>query len=315
MIKNLFNLSLIKSHQTILVALSGGPDSVCLLHQLKALQKEYNLTLLAAHLNHEWRGSKADQDQEFCKSLCQELNIPFFSARLSELKDLPAYNGSKENYARHARRKFLEDLAHVHKANAIALAHHQDDQLETFFIRLIRGCSLAGLIGMKPQQDLYIRPLLHCSKQHILEYLEKNNITFTLDASNDSDEFLRNRLRKHVIPTLIKTDARAEKNILELMKHVEQAEAYLHEHTQYIITQISTLQGYDTKAFLAYPLYMQYRMIMQLLIQHKIPITLRQSFLDECIRFLHNQKSISHKIHHSWALVKARHSFNFKKIL
>ena len=146
---NLLNLELIKNNQTILVALSGGPDSVCLLHQMHEIAPVYNLKLIAAHLNHEWRGKDSDQDEEFCKALCEKLQIPFFSKRLSQLSGLPAYNGSKENYARRARKLFLHEIAQQNSAYAIATAHHQDDHIETFFIRLIRGASLAGISGIK----------------------------------------------------------------------------------------------------------------------------------------------------------------------
>lgn len=315
MAQTLLNLKLIKNNQTILVALSGGPDSVCLLYQLHEIASEYNLKLIAAHLNHEWRGKDSDQDEEFCKALCKNLQIPFYSKRLSQLSGLPAYNGSKENYARQARKLFLHEIALQESADAIATAHHQDDHIETFFIRLIRGASLAGLVGIKAQQKLYIRPLLLRTKTEILKYLQKHNLTYTFDASNDSDDFLRNRIRNHLIPTINKIDARAQKNIIHFMNHAQQTESFLEKITQDCVSEISTQNGYCISKFLHHDLYMQQRMMIHLLIAHNIQATFQESFIQECIRFLKNTKTQRHQITASYALIKNRDSFNFEEIL
>ena len=315
MAQTLLNTNLIKNNQKILVALSGGPDSVCLLHQLHEIAHEYNLKLIAAHLNHEWRGKDSDADEEFCKALCENLKIPFFSKRLSQLSDLPAYNGSKENYARQARKIFLHEIATQESASAIVTAHHQDDHIETFFIRLIRGASLAGLAGIKAQQKLYIRPLLLRTKAEILEYLHEHNLAYTHDASNNSDDFLRNRIRTHLIPTINQIDNRSAKNILNFMNHAQQTEDYLEKITQELINTITTQTGYCVSTFLAHDVYMQKRIMMHLLFTHKIQAIFQDSFIQECIRFLRNSKANRHKIAHSWALIKRRDSFNFEEIL
>ena len=312
---NLLNLDLVKNNQTILVALSGGPDSVCLLHQLHEIASEYNLKLIAAHLNHEWRGKYSDQDEEFCKNLCENLKIPFFTTRLSQLSGLPAYNGSKENYARQARKLFLHEIAAQNSADAIATAHHQDDHIETFFIRLIRGASLAGIAGIKAQQKLYIRPLLLRTKAEILHSLQENNLAFTLDASNDSDDFLRNRIRNHLIPTINQIDARAPKNIINFMNHAQNTETYLEKVTQDCVSKISTPTGYSISQFFTHDVYMQQRMMLHLLIAHKIQAIFQETFIQECIRFLKNSKANRHTIAPSCALKKSRDSFNFEEIL
>src|SRR5438132_9177816 len=141
---------LIKSGNKIVIGLSGGPDSVFLLYFLASLQQKYNLSLIAAHLNHEWR-KEADQEQQDCATLAQNLNIPFVTAKRSELSVPFKQNGSQEEYGRKMRRHFFEKVLHEHNADAIALAHHLQDQEETFFIRLIRGSSLTGLTAMKPK--------------------------------------------------------------------------------------------------------------------------------------------------------------------
>ena len=266
-------------------------------------------------MNHEWRGKDSDQDEEFCKALCENLKIPFHSKRLSQLSGLPAYNGSKENYARQARKLFLHQIATQESADAIATAHHQDDHIETFFIRLIRGASLAGLAGIKAQQKLYIRPLLMRTKAEVLNYLHEHNLAYTHDTSNDSDDFLRNRIRNHLITTINQIDARSSKNILSFMNHAQQTENYLEKITQDSINAIKTHTGYCVSQFLAHDLFMQKRIIMHLLITHKIQAVFQETFIQECIRFLSNSKANRHTIAPSWAIIKSRDSFNFEEIL
>ena len=159
LIKNyIIKHNLINPHDTIIIGLSGGPDSVFLLHALLHIKDKYNLTLIAAHLNHEWR-PEADAEEELCRHLARTI-LNFVSQKLSCLIITVKKNGSKEQDARLMRRHFLESVAHTYNAQRIALGHHAQDQQETFFIRLIRGSSLTGLTGIKPHAGLYIRPLL-----------------------------------------------------------------------------------------------------------------------------------------------------------
>ncbi len=155
---------LIHDGARIIIGLSGGPDSVFLLHALAQLRTTRKLFLVAAHLDHEWRTESA-QDMQFCKTLAESYAIPFVAKKISQLSLSYKSNGSKEEYGRKARRFFFESLAQEYNADAIALAHHADDQQETFFIRLMRGATVSGLYGMKPKDGLYIRPLLSIKKK------------------------------------------------------------------------------------------------------------------------------------------------------
>ena len=152
--------SLIPKNSKVIVGLSGGPDSVFLLHLL-AHKKNHGLVqdVVVAHLDHEWRPN-SDEDVQFCHELAKKYDIRLVAAKMSDLSISLKFNGSKEEVARHARRFFFEQLRKKENADTIALAHHAQDQQETFFIRLIRGASLAGLTAIKPQHGYYIRPLL-----------------------------------------------------------------------------------------------------------------------------------------------------------
>jgi len=310
--------SLIKHYNTIVIGLSGGPDSVFLLHVLKSLQEKYNLTLIAAHLNHEWR-PEADTEEGLCRILAQKLHIPFVSAKLSSLLSITKkYRGSKEEYARNMRRHFLEQVLREHNAHSIALGHHAQDQQETFFIRLIRGTSLAGLTCMQPRHGLYIRPLLETNKADILQWLKEHNIAYAIDLSNESDNYLRNRIRKSVIPALIECDERWNNNFLTTINRLKEDDALLNDIAT---STLSTLiikkdneEVFDIKKFSVVHSSLYHRIIMLWLIRNNLQFSVTQAFLDEIIRFLLHERGGKHAIHEEWVLVKKQGLVRIEKI-
>src|SRR3989338_5089027 len=153
--KFLLDTTLITPHSTLIIGLSGGPDSVCLLDQLVKLKEKLSLTLIAVHVNHEWR-TCAIKDQLLCQELCRIVQVPCIIKKVSELPSIDLPHGSQEERGRILRRYIFETVARDYQAQAIVLAHHQDDQLETFFIRLIRGSTITGLTGIQKQSGLYI---------------------------------------------------------------------------------------------------------------------------------------------------------------
>jgi tRNA(Ile)-lysidine synthase len=184
----------------ILVALSGGPDSVALLHALVELRETSGFRLAAAHLNHALRGVESDRDQSFCADLCSRLNVDFIVERVTELApQMP----NLEEAARHARHEFLNRAAVQTGSDYVAAGHHADDQAETVLMRLLRGAGVAGLSAMaEAGPGRFIRPLLSLSRSDILGYLEESGAAFVTDASNFSMALLRNRIRHDLLPTL-----------------------------------------------------------------------------------------------------------------
>ena len=167
--------ALINPGDTLIVGLSGGPDSLFLLHFLASIRAELNLTLVAAHLDHGWRTNSAD-DAKFCQEASAALGVPCVTQKISDLGLTLKFNGSLEEVGRQARRHFLQGIKEQYQAQAIALGHHLQDQQETFFIRLIRGTSLSGLVSMRSRHGSFIRPLLSICKQDILAYLDAHAI-------------------------------------------------------------------------------------------------------------------------------------------
>lgn len=192
---------LIQKNDKILVALSGGPDSVCLLHSLKTLESEYNIKIYAAHLNHKIRGIEAQKDSIYAAQLCDSLGIVCFMKAV----DVPAI--AKENKkgieetARNERYSMLFEVMNKIGANKLAVAHNLDDQAETVLMRLMRGTGMAGLKGMDyKRQDGLIRPLMDVKKIDIEHYCEINNLKPRIDATNLEPDYTRNKIRLKLIP-------------------------------------------------------------------------------------------------------------------
>jgi tRNA(Ile)-lysidine synthase len=299
--------NLLQHNSTIIIGLSGGPDSVFLFHLLVSFQKKYNLTLIAVHLNHEWR-PEADDEEKSCALLAKQYDIFFVSAKLSALKETHKYNGSKEEFARAMRRHFLENVAREHNGDCIALGHHAQDQQETFFIRLIRSTSLAGLTSMRPRHGLYIRPLLQTNKADILACLHENKITYATDSSNHSADYLRNRIRLGVIPALQECDARWNGNFLATITRLQQDDELLndsaHKAIEDILKKVDDVEVFDIKQFLAIHPLLYPRVIMSWLIKNNVKFPVSQGFLEEIIRFLSHERGGTHVIHREWCLIK-----------
>ena len=188
----------------LLVGVSGGPDSVTLLHILSLLRHELGLTVMAAHFNHRIR-RESSKDEEFVRKFAEHLRVEHMSEKA---KGRPPKTGSLEDWARRERFDFLTRTAVKHKADAVALAHTADDQAETVLMRILRGSGLLGLKAMAPSRIIgsvrFVRPLLTVSKQQILAYTKENKLKFCIDQTNLKTDFFRNKIRLKLLPLLKK---------------------------------------------------------------------------------------------------------------
>lgn len=297
----------------ILLGLSGGPDSVFLFHFLKKLHKENKIELIAAHLDHGWRKESAN-DANFCANLCNEYETPLFTAHANNLVSDFKFNGSKEELGRKLRRTFLENTAKEQNADFIALAHHLQDQQETFFWRIIRGSTLSGLTCMKQLDNQYLRPLLNISKTEILNYLDQNKIEYLIDKTNTSDNYLRNRIRKYVLPAMQKCDERFDQKFESSLKHLQEEETFLKRITQQIFEQVfkqNKTLGFvgNLKTFQELDIVLQKRTIMFWLITENICFSPSESYLNEILRFLSTENGGNHQLGQSWRLCKKKKHF------
>ncbi len=202
LIKNFQNFShtneLWKKGAQIVLGISGGPDSVCLLNIFLHLKKKYDLELIVAHVNYNLRGKDSEADEKFVRNLADRHNL-----KITVLKP-PFRSKLTENIMRDIRYDFFEKIRNVNKFDLISVAHNADDQVETFFLHLLRGSGETGLSGMKAKNKIIIRPLLFTWKANILQYLKDNKISFRLDKTNKENIFTRNKIRNQLIPYLEK---------------------------------------------------------------------------------------------------------------
>ena len=197
---------LIKKGDRVVVAASGGPDSTALLLALSKLKRKYNLTLVAAHLNHGLQGKSGDRFVRQTRHTCEQLEIPFYSKRVSIKKISDADRKSIEETGRGERYKFFLEIVAKTKSSKIATAHTLDDQTETVLLRMLRGSGLRGLSGIpfkRPEgKATVIRPLLLSEKKDLLSVLKEAGLSFEEDPTNRKTIFTRNRVRKSLLPLL-----------------------------------------------------------------------------------------------------------------
>lgn len=192
--------NLINPKDRILVALSGGPDSVCLLNILYNLKEELDIEIGAAHLNHMLRDEDAFQDEEYVKNLCESFDIPCFVKRVDINKYSKENKMSSEMAGRDARYNFFDEVIREHGYNKIATAHNANDQAETILFRLMRGTGIEGLCGIKVCRDKIIRPILCLSRKEVEEYIEVNNLKPRIDKTNFEKIYNRNKIRLDILP-------------------------------------------------------------------------------------------------------------------
>jgi tRNA(Ile)-lysidine synthase len=204
---------LFEQGETVLVAVSGGADSVALLDILTHLEAE-RLHLVVVHLNHGLRGAAADGDEEFVRSLAAQYRLPFAVRRLDVQAYAESGKLSLEEAGRRARYDFFDEMAQLHGATSIALAHHLDDQAETVLIRLLRGAGGGGLSAMGScARGVLKRPLLQISRAQIENYLQSQGVTYREDATNADTAILRNSVRHELIPFLRKYNPKVSQRL------------------------------------------------------------------------------------------------------
>ena len=200
--------NMLQKHDRILVGVSGGPDSITLLHVLDSLKKEYSLNIIIAHLDHKFRGEESAGDRKFCEDLAKKYNLEIMWEEI----DVPGIAKEKgispEEAARLARYDFFKRAAKEKNIDKIAVGHTKDDQAETVLMRIIRGAGMKGLGGMSPVKEMsgnkIIRPLIEVSRKDVEDFIVEAGLKFRKDSSNEKTIFTRNKIRLELIPLLEK---------------------------------------------------------------------------------------------------------------
>lgn len=225
-------LDLLEGGERVLIGLSGGPDSLSLMHILHMLSSDFNLSLSALYVDHGLRPADTAGEIEFCHNACKALGIDFnfreVDVKTSPLKGTHGLQAA----ARELRYAALYEAAHTANASRIALGHTKDDNGETFLINLIRGSGMKGLSGIPPRRGAIIRPLLETSRDEIVSFLSSRKLAYVKDPSNLMDKYLRNSLRHRLLPEL----TRINPNILETLYRTSEI---LRQEDEYLELQVT----------------------------------------------------------------------------
>ncbi len=232
---------LLEKGDKLLIALSGGPDSVFALHFFNKFKSKFEIDVTAMHVNHLLRGSESDGDEVFCNSLCKELSIDFLSIEVDVKTFAKKKKQSIEEAARNLRYQKLMEYSSKIGATKIVTAHNLEDNTETVLLNLFRGAGLKGASGIPIRRENIIRPMLSTSKADILNYLNSNKIKYRIDSTNFENDFTRNYLRNEIIPKIKENiNSGINNNLLQFSEIAFRSEKAINDYANEVINRFIT---------------------------------------------------------------------------
>ncbi|NLP53037.1 tRNA lysidine(34) synthetase TilS [Bacillus sp. RO1] len=292
---------LLPANSTVVVGVSGGADSMGLLHYLDSIKEAKDLKLVVAHVDHMFRGAESEEDMKFVKQQSEKRSLLFEAEQIN----VSAYQKEKkltvQVAARECRYAFYEKVMKKHHADFLALGHHADDQVETILMRLGRGSSMTGYAGILPKRafgdGVIIRPFLTVTKSEILEYLTVHGVPFRHDPSNDKDAYRRNRLRHHILPVLKEEFPGLHKRFQAFSEQIQESEQYIgalveKEWIAVIKSKANDRVILDIKPLLLMAKPLQRRgiqLILNYLYNNEIPPSLSSIHIDNLLSLLESE--------------------------
>lgn len=233
---------LMKKNSSVVVGVSGGPDSLALLHILNLLKEKYDIKIFAAHVDHMFRGEESKKEMEFVIDFCQKFNIPCCAKQINVPQIAKERRVNPQQAARESRYRFFKEVMDRQKADYLALAHHGDDQIETILMNLVRGTVGKRLAGIPVKRKFgpgqIIRPFLGVTKSDILQYCEKNQLNPRFDPSNEKDAYTRNRFRKYILPVIRQENEKVYDHFQYFSEIMMEDEQFLEELTKQHLNKI-----------------------------------------------------------------------------
>ena len=266
-LKTIETYNLIEMNDKIVIGVSGGPDSICLLHLLYSIKKELGFEIVVAHINHQIR-KVADSETEYVKDFCKNLGIECFVKKENITELAKKQKKGTEEVGRQVRYDFFEDVAQKTNSNKIATAHNSNDRAETVILNILRGSGISGLKGIEAMRDnKYIRPLIFTKREKIEEYCQENNLNPKIDESNMENIYNRNKVRNIIIPYIEKE---FNKNIIQTINRLSdvatEENEFLQKLTEEQYNTISTIENdtiiLDLKKFNHLELVIKRRLIL-----------------------------------------------------
>lgn len=276
----------VKPKSTVILAVSGGPDSIFLLTKCLNFQKTHPFKIIVAHVNHKLRGKESDKDEKLVQTCAKQNSLPFELKKLRKIT-----NGNVEEICRNARYRFFEELRKKYRASLIITAHHRDDNIETILFNLIRGSYLEGITGMDiyAQDRKILRPLLNIPKKEILAHLNRRKVNYRTDKSNFDVRQSRNLLRHKIIPEMKKINPNFEKTFLKNVELFKETSQFIRQQSSNFLDRDGT--G-ELDLFLSQPPIIQ-KNILNILYRrtHGNPDKFNQKHLGQILTMLNKRQT------------------------
>lgn len=285
-----------ESGDLIFAAVSGGADSMALLHFLHTRREELNISIAACHINHHLRGPESDRDEEFVRRFCEARRIPLTVCHL----DIPRARQKHESTEECARRERYRCFGGL--PGKTATAHTASDNAETVLLNLLRGTGTKGLCGIPPVRGKIIRPLLRCTRREIEKYCRENGVGYVTDSTNLSGQYTRNRIRQKIIPALTEFNPSLLEGLSRMTESVSADNAFLEKTARDAMQSCRTEGGYACSLLTGLDPAILARVISLILTENKIePSHLR---ITECIRIVQNGKGKINLCRDRFALIR-----------
>lgn len=243
-IKLLFESSIVQNDDTLIVALSGGPDSMCLIDVLYKIKTIYDFNLMAVHVNHGIRGIESNSDEDFVKKYCKDMGIELITKKVDAVKYAKENKYTLEEAARILRYEIIDKLwmtiSNKNKNNNtyVLVAQHLNDQVETIIHNMVRGTGLKGFSGIKKVNRYILRPMLNLSRNEINAYNNDYGVPYVIDSTNSDTNYTRNYIRTEIVDKLLKVNDKALVHISELASIINESDEYLNSLSKFIIDKI-----------------------------------------------------------------------------
>lgn len=299
-LKTIEKYNMLECGDKVIAAVSGGADSVCMLHILNNLKNDLKFSLCCVHINHGLRGEAADRDEAFVKALCVNMGIDFYSKKFDVARLAEENKITCEEAGRNVRYSFFEEIKTKYGYNKVATAHNKNDNAETVLMRIIRGTGIDGLAGIPyMRNDGVIRPILDISREQVEEYCTENNLEFCTDATNLENDFTRNKVRNMLIPFIEREfNAKISDSLIRLSDSAEEDSKFLKSYTKRLYqrlgnpipgSKLNTLH-IDSLKLLEKPILTR---ILQLAAEKSSPAKLEKKHICDIIELLNKNTGAS----------------------